>query len=248
MHTDPELLGLLALGEHVGSEVDRVHAQTCPECAGELSELHRLVTLGRSVGAETAMAIPSQNVWARIRDELALEPTLEPPVHQSMFLPSDTLESPTVVRTVDATPTAKPVSKHPRRSLLAIIKAALAELSHGSEDELTAHAKLTPVEAFWSDASGTAELATDEQGRRLLQVALQADLSTSGVRQAWLVHRDDPTLRQTLGILDGPHGLWTVEQSIDLKKYAILDISQQGTGETEHSGQTIVRGELALVS
>lgn len=248
MHTDPELLGLLALGEHVGSEDDRVHAQTCPECAGELSELHRLVTLGRSVGAETAMAIPSQNVWARIRDELGLEPTLEPPMHRSMRLFPDTLESPTVVRTVEATPTAEPGSKHPRRSMLAIVKAALAGSSHGSEDELTAHATLTPVEAFWSDASGTAEVATDEQGRRLLQVNLHADLPTSGVRQAWLVHRDDPTVRQTLGILDGRHGLWTIEQSIDLNKYAILDISQQATGETEHSGETIVRGELALVS
>lgn len=248
MHTDPELLSLLALGEHVGTEDDRLHARACPECAGELSELHRLVTLGRSVGAETTITSPSQNVWARIRDELALDPTLEPPVHQSMFLPSDTLGLPTVVRTVDVTPATKSVSKHARRSLLATIKAALARSSRGPEKQLTALAQLTPVEAFWSHASGTAELATDEQGRRVLQVALQADLPSSGVRQAWLVHRDNPSLRQTLGILDGPHGLWTVEHSIDLEKFAILDISQQGTGETEHSGQSIVRGELALVS
>jgi hypothetical protein len=53
-------------------------------------------------------------------------------------------------------------------------------------------------------------------------------------------------VRQTLGILDGPHGLWTIEHSIDLEEFGILDISQQGTGETEHSGHTIVRGELTL--
>ena len=222
MHTDPALLALLALGERVGTEDDRVHAQTCPACAGELSELQRVVTLGRS--AETTMSIPSQEVWARIRDELALDLTLEAPAQPSIFLPSSTVEPLTVTPSVHATPTAE------------------------SEDELTAHAQLMPIEAFWSQASGMATLATDEHGRRLLQVTLQAHLPTSGVRQAWLVHRDDPSLRQTLGILDGPHGLWTVEHSIDLEKYAILDISQQGTGETKHSGQTIVRGEFTLVS
>ena len=70
----------------------------------------------------------------------------------------------------------------------------------------------------------------------------------SGLRHAWLVHRDDPTRRQALGILDGPYGVWTVDRSIDLEQYAIVDISQQGASETEHSGQTIVRGQLTLVS
>lgn len=248
MHTDPELLSLLALGEHVGSDADRHHAQTCRECAAELSELHRLVVLGRSVDAGTAMAVPSESVWARIRDELALEPTLEAPLHRSMFLPPSPPEPLTAARTVDATPTTNPVRTHPQRSFLATVKAALAKSPYGSTDALTAHAALTPVEAFWSGASGHAELATDQQGRRILQVALQADLPSSGVRQAWLIHRDDPTLRQTLGILDGPKGLWTVDKAIDLKQFAILDISQQGTGETEHSGHTIVRGQLTLVS
>ncbi|HYI56413.1 MAG TPA: hypothetical protein VEX57_20770 [Microlunatus sp.] len=90
-------------------------------------------------------------------------------------------------------------------------------------------------------------IATDELGRRILQVALQADLPSSGVRQAWLVHRDDEKLKQTLGILDGPYGVWTVDQSIDLEQYAILDISQQGASDTEHSGHTIVRGQLTAV-
>jgi hypothetical protein len=248
MHTDPELLGLLALGEDVGTEDERRHAETCPECAAELADLQLVVTLGRSVDAETAMAVPSDDVWDRIRDELGLASSLEPPVHQSRFLTSDGSGSSTTVQSVDATLTAEPVHKRPRRSLLSSIQAALSRSSHGSTDELTAHATLTPVTASWSAASGEAEIATDEHGRRILQVALHADLPTSGVRQAWLIHRDDPNVKQTLGILDGPHGLWTVDQSIDLEQYPILDISQQGTGETEHSGQTIVRGQLALIS
>jgi hypothetical protein len=211
MHTDPELLGLLALGEQEGTEDDRAHLQSCPECAAELAELRRLVDLGRSVRTEPALVAPRPEVWARIRHELALDLTPEPLADRSDLAP---------------VPTAAGASGH----------------------ELTAHARLAPVAASWSSASGTAELATDERGRRVLEVALHADLPTSGVRQAWLLHRDDPSLRQTLGILDGPHGLWTVAHSIDLEKYSILDISQQDPGETEHSGQTIVRGELALVS
>jgi hypothetical protein len=110
------------------------------------------------------------------------------------------------------------------------------------------YSRLSPVDELWSRAWGTAELSIDERGRRVLQVDLSADLPSSGVRQAWLVHRDDPTVRQSLGILDGLHGLWTVEQAIDLQQYAILDISQQAIGENQHSGQTIVRGELTLAS
>jgi hypothetical protein len=61
-------------------------------------------------------------------------------------------------------------------------------------------------------------------------------------------YRQDSTRRQALGILDGRYGVWTVDRSIDLEQYAIVDISEQGTGETEHSGQTLVRGQLTLVS
>jgi len=203
VHTDPELLALLALGEPI-AEDERQHAETCLECAAELADLRRVVTLGRSVEVEPVMASPGAAVWASIRAELGFGAAAES----------------------------------------AADPASTAEADH----ELTAHARLTPVGTSWSHASGTAELATDDRGRRVLQVALRADLPTTGVRQAWLVHRDDPTLRQSLGILDGPHGLWTVAHSIDLAEFAILDISQQGTGETEHSGQTIVRGEFTLVS
>jgi hypothetical protein len=240
MHPDAELLCLFALGEDAGTEDDRAHAQTCPVCAGQVSELHRVVALGRDAGAETRLIAPGQGVWSRIRDELALASPVQPPAQTS-----DAPGRLPVPRPLD-NGSGSP-STQARRSLLASVKAAVTG-SDGQDHELSAHAQLTPVEAVWSGASGTAELATDEYGRRLLQVALQADLPPSGVRQAWLVHRDDPSLRQTLGILDGPYGLWTVAHSIDLEQYTILDISQQGTGETGHSGHTIVRGQLTLVS
>jgi hypothetical protein len=211
MHTDPELIALLALGEPVGTEHDHAHAQTCPVCADELTKLRQVVTLGRSVAEDDALIAPSSGVWARIRDELALDLSVEPPAEPPLLPP-----------------------QHAGSATAA--------------DDLTARARLTPVHASWSRASGTATLSTDGQGRRVLEVALQAELPTSGVRQAWLVHRDDPAVRQSLGILDGLSGLWTVDHSVDLEQYPILDISQQGMGETEHSGDSLVQGRFTLIS
>lgn len=238
MHTDPELLSLLALGEEVGTEEDRLHAQTCPTCAGELSDLRRLVILGRGVGTDTdlpELTVPHPRVWARIREELTLRQEPE------SLDPAASSAAPT-----SGAATRESVSKSPPQSLLALMEAALAGPSHGSA-ALVARATLAPAQAGWSDSSGEALIATDELGRQILQVALDAELPYSGVRHAWLVHREDETRKQPLGILDGPYGVWTVDQSIDLEQYAIIDISQQGASETEHSGQTIVRGQLTLV-
>jgi hypothetical protein len=216
MHTDPELLSLLALGEEAGTDEDRSHLQTCQICADELKELQHLVSLGRGVGSDTGFAVPRPHVWARISDELALQPARE-----------DT-------------------PGHP--SLLPMMEAALVGSSRGSA-ELVARATLVSVPTGRSGSgSGEAVIATDELGRRILQVALEADLPDTGFRQAWLIHRDDPARKQTLGILDGRYGVWTVDKSIDLEQYAILDISQQRASETEHSGHTIVRGQLTVVS
>ncbi len=196
MHTEPELLALLALGEPAGSEADRDHLASCRSCAGELAELRRVVDLARGSEALT-LTDPGPQVWAAVRRGLRAE-------------------------------------DHGERS--------------GDHPGRLGHALLVPVLAPWSAASGEADLAIDAVGRRLLAVSLQADLPSTGVRQAWLVHRDDPNQRQTLGILDGRHGLWTVEHALDLEQYAILEISQQSIGSSEHSGQTIVRGELLLVA
>lgn len=191
MHTDPELLALLALGEAVPDDVAD-HIRSCPTCTAELAELRGVVGLARSAAAVT-LTDPDPRVWTAVRESLGARPD-------------------------------------------------------GERREPRAYARLLPVTAPWSQVSGEAGLATDDDGRRLLRVSLHADLPATGVRQAWLVHRDDPARRQTLGILDGRHGLWTVEHAIDLEEYALLEISQQQIGSTEHSGQTIVRGELVLVS
>ena len=195
MHTDPEQLALLALGEPFATDADTEHVAACRACAGELAELRWVVQLARGAAALTLVE-PGPQVWAAVRRELDARPAEE--------------------------------SRAPQ--------------------EPKAHALLVALQGPWAEASGEADLSTDGNGRRLLQVSLHAGLPSSGVRQAWLVHRDDPTQRQTLGILDGGYGLWTVARAIDLEQYPILEITEQSFGSTEHSGQTIVRGELLLVA
>jgi len=192
MHTDPELLALLALGEEGGTEDDRAHVASCRVCTAELEELRHVVVLAREA-ADEPMSDPDPRVWDSIRTEIR---------------------------------------------------------SGAGRDraELSVRTRLHGVGDAWARASADASLATDEHGRRVLQVTLDADLPDSGLRQAWLVHRDDPRQRQTLGVLDGRHGLWTVAHAIDLSQFGILDISQQSFGSTEHSGDSIVRGELVTAA
>lgn len=116
----------------------------------------------------------------------------------------------------------------------------------GTSGGVTARARLAPVATRWSGASGDAEVATDPRGRRLLQLTLHADLPATGLRQAWLL--DHGGRRQTVGVLDGAFGLWTVDRAVDLGEFAVLEVSQQEVGSIEHSGETIVRGPLVAVS
>lgn len=121
-----------------------------------------------------------------------------------------------------------------------------AGAAHAAEPQ--AHVHLVPTEPRWSRTSGEARLATDADGVRLLRVTMRGDLPAEGLRQAWLVRSDDPARRQSLGMLDGAHGVWTVSHAIDLELYTLLEISQQELESTQHSGETILRGELATAA
>lgn len=70
MHTNPEVLALLALGEDSASPDERAHVETCPVCAQELAELAHLAGVGRAVEDATPLERPSPEVWRRIQAEL----------------------------------------------------------------------------------------------------------------------------------------------------------------------------------
>ena len=48
MHTSPDVLALLALGEEVGTQAELAHLQECRVCRTELSQLSHAVEVGRA--------------------------------------------------------------------------------------------------------------------------------------------------------------------------------------------------------
>ena len=70
MHTNPEVLALIALGEDVGSPADREHAHSCRVCSEEVADLARIADVGRSSTETGSLSAPSPEVWARISAEL----------------------------------------------------------------------------------------------------------------------------------------------------------------------------------
>lgn len=74
MHTNPEVLALLALGEHVADPADRQHLESCAQCREELESLTRLITQGRSAPDSETLDAPSEAVWAAIQAELGFIP------------------------------------------------------------------------------------------------------------------------------------------------------------------------------
>jgi hypothetical protein len=72
MHTDPDILVLLALGEEgVADPDDLDHLAHCPVCESEVTTLRRTVSLGRSLGDPVTLHTPAPQVWDRIRAQTA---------------------------------------------------------------------------------------------------------------------------------------------------------------------------------
>jgi hypothetical protein len=76
MHTNPEVLALMALGEDIGTPPERQHVTGCPACSEEVAELARIADVGRTSNASESFAAPSAEVWHRIAAELGFRETL----------------------------------------------------------------------------------------------------------------------------------------------------------------------------
>ena len=71
MHTNPEVLALVALGEReAATSEDLDHIAHCPSCERELSELGHLSQVGRTISDHFTLETPSPAVWNRIRVQL----------------------------------------------------------------------------------------------------------------------------------------------------------------------------------
>ena len=97
------------------------------------------------------------------------------------------------------------------------------------------------------DAEGEAILEERSDGSLELRVALDADAAPDTFREVWLITADASAL-VSLGVLDGREQTFTIPADVDLRDYVLVDVSQEpADGNPDHSGDSIVRGELAFI-
>lgn len=244
-HVDPEILALVALGEPVADDADRVHLAACPPCVEEMASLAAVVRTGRAVTAADALVSPSVAVWDRIRTELDLPAGLRPDGarSRSRLEPRSGLAPVVVLR---------------RRSAPWIAVAAAAGLIVGAaggawwlrpdrqgpvESTVIAQAALEPLPG-WS-ANGQARVEVDLDGTRVLVVTLDGGARESDYREVWLIDPEDLTRLVSLGALADRQGRFTVPAGLDLADFAVVDVSEERfDGVPTHSGDSVVRGIL----
>ena len=259
-HLEPEILALMAMGESVASAEDRAHIEDCPGCRSELSLLRHAVTVGRATIDVGELETPDAAVWSRIADELRLSDearaVVAPPAVgvPGSAPPRDTLSTPVV-------DTATRRSRRPstrRRSasraswVLAASLALLVGLGVGSW-ALVRQLAPTPIaqaalEALpdHPGASGSAVVDRDREGSDTVTVTLDAPNDPNGYHEVWLITADASAL-VSLGVLAASEGTFTIPAGVDLNEYRLVDISDEPVdGDPTHSGDSIVRGQLAF--
>lgn len=226
-HLDAERIVLLALGEESASAEEEDHLASCELCSTELAETGHAVAVGRSTVDDAGLETPPDRVWQRISDELGLDPAASQ---------------------VDLGKRRRV----PRASwlLLAASIVLIVGLGFGAwglaqsgEPEPVAVAELAAFPEH-PNAVGQAEVAEAADGSRELQVTLEADQVDDAYREVWLIRNDVGAL-VSLGVLEGEAGTFVIPAGLDLSEYSLVDVSVEPfDGDPNHSGDSIVRGEL----
>lgn len=251
-HIDADQLALIGLGELAPSDDESAHVASCAECAVELRELQAVVHLGRSAEGES-LATPPPAVWQRIQAEI--EDGEPSPVEGERAEPSS------------ATAHVAPRRRRRRWSTRFVVPVTVAALVVGivagtgigswwqsSQNVQTgialAGAELDPF-PDWAKSRGSAVVEVLPNGTR--QVVVDVDTagepgpSDAKLREVWLIAADGTGL-VSIGYLDGSEGIFEVPSGVDLAKYSLVDVSAEpDNGDTTHSGNSIVRGELRTI-
>lgn len=239
MHTSPDTLTLLALGESVGTAENHAHLAHCPVCAGELEELAHVVEAARTVGDGTdELLAPSPTVWANILAEISRGST------------SPVVGEP---RTRSGRPTRAGL---PRRALALVLAAVLAlAVAAGlgfitgrvSPPVQTATPKthLNALPAF-PGAEGQASIREVAGGDRVLDVSVSLTRPPAGRLEVWL--SDERALHMiSMGYLTGTSGSFAIPANINMTASPVVDVSDEPDNDPDpghHSTISVVRGRL----
>ena len=96
-------------------------------------------------------------------------------------------------------------------------------------------------------AEGSAIVEEEPDGSLVVRVAVTADAAPDTFREVWLITADASAL-VSLGVLEGSEQTFPIPSDVDLKDYVLVDVSQEPEdGDANHSGDSIVRGELTFL-
>ena len=250
-HLHDDALALLALGEEPSAE-ESAHLENCEQCRSEISAYGRVVKAGRSTAPSGS--VPPPAVWAGIHEALGLDPSLSrDPLEDQQ--PSAAEEAKT-----DPEPAgvARPVSladeRRRRRGAKWLAAAAAAAVVAGAatwgvvqglapKSEVIASIPLEPLPSYSDEGTATVDVLPDGE-RELVITSSSSD--AEGYREVWLIS-PDITSMVSLGEMDGTEARLKIPDGLDLSAYPIVDISDEPLdGNPEHSGKSILRGQLEL--
>lgn len=244
-HIDPERLALFAMGEPVATPDETDHLSVCAACVDNLAAFRHVAVAGRASIDIGDLESPPEAVWSRISKELALG---SPP---ALPAPESEEARPEQTSIPDAAP--------PRRRAMTRVFALAASLvlvagvglgvwaiNSGSGLTEIAEATLDPFPDH-PDAVGAAVVEERSDGTFAVRVKVDAAAAPDTFREVWLITADASAL-VSLGVMDGSEQTFAVPADVDLRDYVLVDISQEPVdGDPNHSGDSIVRGELTFL-
>jgi hypothetical protein len=246
MHTNPDLLALLAIGEDVAAEEDLVHIANCPDCRSELDALSAAAGTARRTTERDVLVAPRAEVWQRISRELQLQPS-------SVAASGPPAEPSTGASRSTALPSAERRRVRAASFVLAAALALAVGIGLGANlDRVVAGQRevaAVPLNALprFSGSSGRAVVEEDREGNRTLVVQISSPEPATGPREVWMTNsKGDPMI--AMGYLDDNEGRFPISPTVDLKEFQLIDISQEPEDDQDfrHSGISIVRGKLPV--
>jgi hypothetical protein len=202
---------------------------------------------------------PSPSVWAGIAEELGLEEATDSSATLRLHAVDGDLD-PSSTATPSLVPDSNVVSMADRRprwgrpasilTLAAAVALLLAvpvglSLRDDSSSQLVASADLELLEGQVGEAVSAQLVSID--GDLVLEVGTPAIVGDGQFLELWLLEISDDGVQslESLGRVD-ESGRYDVPDDIDLDRFDVVDISLEiDDGNPDHSGISVVRGDLA---